>query len=148
MIAFANFMKDMPLIAALWMAGLAQLAIALANFVLPAKLRYRENLARVAPIIRQIFVVHSGYIVGIVLMFATVTLVFAAELASGRGLGRFLAASLSLFWFCRIPLQLFYYDSDLRRANRAGDVAMTVALVFIASTYAWAALTQSFELRR
>jgi hypothetical protein len=138
---FALFMKEMPLIAALWIAGLVQLAIALANFVLPGKLRYRENLARVAPIIRQIFVVHSGYIVGIVLLFATVTLVFASELASGRGLGRFLAASLALFWFCRIPLQLFYYDPGLRRANRAGDVAMTVALVFIASTYAWAALT-------
>lgn len=132
--------KDMPVIAALWIAGLVQLAIALANFVLPGKLRYRENLARVAPIVRQIFVVHSGYIVGIVVLFAAITFGFASELASGRGLGRFLAASLSLFWFCRIPLQLLYYDSDVRRMNRAGDVAMTVALAFIASTYAWAAL--------
>jgi hypothetical protein len=140
MISFAPVVNDMLLIAALWIAGLVQLAIALANFVLPGKLRYRENLARVAPIIRQIFVVHSGYIVGIVLLFVTITFAFASELASGRGLGRFLAASLSLFWFCRIPLQLFYYDADLRRANRAGDVAITVALFFIASTYAWAAL--------
>jgi hypothetical protein len=136
-----SYAKQMPVIAALWIAALVQLAIALANFSLPKKLQYRENLARVAPIIRQVFIVHSGYIVGVVLLFATLTFGFAAELAGGRGLGRFLAASLSLFWFCRIPLQLFYYDSDLRRANRAGDVAMTVALVFIASTYAWAALT-------
>ena len=135
-----SFAKDMPLIAALWIAGLVQLAIALANFVLPGKLKYRENLACVAPIIRQIFVVHSGYIVGIVLLFAALTFGFASELASGRGLGRFLAASLSLFWFCRVPLQLLYYDPDLRRANRAGDVAMTAGLVFVASTYAWAAL--------
>jgi hypothetical protein len=131
--------KHVPLLAALWLAALVQLVIALANFVLPGKLRYRQNLARVAPIIRQIFVVHSGYIVGIVVLFAVLTLGFASELASGRGLGRFLAASLSLFWFCRIPLQLFYYDPDLRRANRAGDVGMTVALIFVASTYAWAA---------
>jgi len=48
------------LVLALWIAGLAQLAIALANLALPKKLKYRENLARVAPIIRQIFVVHSG----------------------------------------------------------------------------------------
>ena len=132
--------KDMPLIAALWIAGLVQLAIALANFALPRKLQYRENLARVAPIVRQIFVVHSGYIVGIVVLFAAITLGFASELASGHGLGRFLAAALSIFWFCRIPIQLLYYDSHLRRANRAGDVAMTVALAFIASAYALAAL--------
>jgi hypothetical protein len=132
--------QETPVIGALWIAALVQLAIALANVALPKKLQYRENLARVAPIIRQVFVVHSGYIVGVVMLFAALTLGFAPELAGGRGLGRFLAASLSLFWFCRIPLQLFYYDPDLRRANRAGDVAMTVALIFIASTYAWAAL--------
>jgi hypothetical protein len=126
-------------IVALWTAAFVQLAIALANFVLPRKLRYHENLARVAPIIRQVFVVHSGYIVGIVLLFATITLAFSSELASGRGLGRFLAASVALFWLCRIPLQLFYYDPNLRRENRAGDVAMTVALGFLATTYAWAA---------
>jgi hypothetical protein len=137
MIPHAN---QMPVIAALWIAALVQLAIALANVSLPGKLHYRENLARVAPIIRQVFIVHSGYIVGVVILFAALTFGFASELAGGRGLGRFLAASLSVFWFCRIPLQLFYYDSDLRRANRAGDVAMTAALVFIASTYAWAAL--------
>jgi hypothetical protein len=133
--------SETPVVAALWIAALVQLAIALANFVLPGKLQYRENLARVAPIIRQVFIVHSGYIVGIVMLFAALTFGFAPELASGRGLGRFLAAALSLFWFCRIPLQLFYYDPVLRRANRTGDVAITFALAFIASTYAWAALS-------
>jgi hypothetical protein len=136
-----SYAKEMPLVAALWIAALVQLAIALANLLLPGKLQYRENLARVAPIIRQVFIVHSGYIVGVVMLFAALTFGFAPELASGRGLGRFLAASLSLFWFCRIPLQLFYYDPILRRANRTGDVAITLALAFIASTYAWAALS-------
>ncbi len=117
------------LVVALWIAGFVQLAIVLANIVLPTKLNYRGNLARVAPIIRQIFVVHSGYIVGIVLLFAFITFSFAADLARGRGLGRFLAPAMALFWLCRVPLQLFYYDAALRRVNRAGDIAMTVALL-------------------
>lgn len=127
---------------ALWVAGMIQVAIALANFVLPRKLKYRENLARVEPIIRQIFLVHSGYIVGIVLLFAAVTLGFQSELASGHGLGRFLAASMAVFWFSRVPLQLFYYDRGLRLANRAGDAAMTFALLFLAATYTAAALVR------
>ena len=131
------------LVVALWIAGVVQLAIALANLVLPRKLKYRENLARIAPIIRQIFVVHSGYIVGIVLLFAVITFGFATELASGRGLGRFLAASMAVFWTCRVPLQLFYYDAASRRANRAGDTAITFALLFLAATYAAAALVQA-----
>ena len=51
-------------------AAIVQIAIAGANFFLPRKLNYKENLERVTPIIRQVFVVHSVYIVGVVLLFA------------------------------------------------------------------------------
>jgi len=131
------------LITALWIAGFVQLAIALANFTLPRKLNYRENLTHLAPMVRQIFIVHSGYIVGIVVLFAATTFGFAPELAGGRGLGRFLAASMAVFWACRVPLQIFYYDPQVRRSHRAGDVAITVALLFLAATYASAALVHA-----
>ena len=121
-------------------AAIVQIAIAGANFFLPRKLNYKENLERVAPIIRQVFVVHSVYIVGVVLLFAAVTLGFAGELAGGRGLGRFLAASMAVFWLFRAPVQLLYYDASLRRSNRIGDVAFTVAAVFLAMTYGAAAI--------
>jgi hypothetical protein len=127
----------------LWLAGFVQVAIAGANFLLPQKLNYRENLARVSPIIRQIFIVHSVYIVGVLLLFAAISFGFAAELASGRGLGRFLAAGMMIFWLCRLPLQLFYYDRTLRHSNRAGDLAFTASALFLASTYGAAAFVQS-----
>ncbi len=119
----------------LWLAGFVQLTIAAANFSLPRKLKYRENLFRVSPIIRQIFVVHSFYIVGIVLLFAAVTFGFAGELASGHGLGRFLAAAIAVFWLARAPVQLLYYDAALRRENRWGDIAFAASALFLAVTY-------------
>ncbi|HKW34917.1 MAG TPA: hypothetical protein VJN92_18040 [Candidatus Acidoferrum sp.] len=128
------------LIRLLWMAAFVQVAIAFANLFLPAKLKYRENLSRVAPIIRQIFVVHSVYIVGVVLLFATVTFGFAGELASGRGLGRFLATAIALFWLFRAHVQLFYYDATLRKENRRGDMAFTAGALFLAATYGAASL--------
>ena len=124
----------------LWLAGLVQVAIASANLFLPAKLKYRENLAHVSPIIRQIFVVHSVYIVGVVLLFAAATLGFAGEIASGHGLGRFLAAAIAVFWLLRAPVQLLYYDATLRKENRWGDVAFTAAALFLAATYGAASL--------
>ena len=127
----------------LWLAGFVQIAIATANLFIPKKLKYRENLSRVAPIIRQIFVVHSVYIVGVVLLFSAATFSFAAELASGRGLGRFLAAAMALFWLCRAPVQLLYYDASLRRTNRAGDIAFTLAALFLTMTYGAAALVHA-----
>ena len=124
----------------LWLAGFVQVAIACANIFLPGKLKYRENLSRVSPIIRQIFVVHSVYIVGVVLLFAALTFGFAGELASGRGLGRFLAAAIAVFWLMRAPVQLLYYDALLRRENRWGDVALTGAALFLAAAYGAATL--------
>ena len=127
----------------LWLAGFVQVAIAFANVFLPKKLNYRDNLSRVSPIIRQVFVVHSVYIVGVVLLFAGVTFGFAGELASGHGLGRFLAAGMALFWLCRAPVQLLYYDASLRRTNRAGDVAFVTAALFLAGTYGAAAFVSA-----
>jgi len=123
----------------LWLAALVQIAIASANVFLPRKLKYQENLERVAPIIRQIFVVHSVYIVGVLLLFATLTLVFARELASGHGLGRLLAAGIAIFWLFRAPVQLLYYDASLRRSNRLGDIAFTAAAIFLTVAYGAAA---------
>lgn len=124
----------------LWLAGLIQIAMVLANGYLPSKLDYRGNISRMAPLIRQIFITHAVYIAGVVLLFAVLIFGFAADLMSGCGLGRFLAAAMCLFWFCRIPLQLFYYEANVRRANRAGDIAMIIALAFLAATYGAAAL--------
>jgi amino acid permease len=123
----------------LWLAAFVQILIAVSNFVLPRKLHYEENLRRVAPIIRQIFVVHSGYIVGVLLLFAALTLGFARDLASGHGLGRFLAAGIAVFWLFRAPVQLLYYDPSLRRMNRLGDIAFTSAAIFLTVAYGAAA---------
>ena len=124
----------------LWIAAAIQLAMFLANFYLPFKLQYRKNISGLAPLIRQIFIhPRRPYIAGVVLLFSAITFAFAPELASGHGLGQFLAATLCLFWFIRIPLQFFYYDKQIRRANRLGDIAMTLALIFLAVTYGVAA---------
>jgi hypothetical protein len=124
----------------LWLAGLVQILIAVSNLFLPRKLHYQENLGRVTPIIRQVFLVHSAYIVGVLLLFAALTLGFAPELASGHGLGRFLAAGIALFWLFRAPVQILYYDASLRRMNRLGDIAFTSAAIFLTVAYAAAAL--------
>jgi hypothetical protein len=131
------------LLLCLWLAGVVQVAIASANLFIPKKLNYGENLSRVAPIIRQIFVVHSVYIVGVVLLFAILTFGFASELSSGQGLGRFLAAAMATFWLFRAPVQLMYYDTSLRRTNRLADVAFTSAALFLTITYGTAALVHA-----
>jgi hypothetical protein len=129
-----------PLVPWIWAAGVVHLAIAAANFALPQRLRVRENAARLSPILRQVLYVHWLYIGIVLLIFAALCLFFAEELAGGSVLGRFLSGAMAGFWLLRIPLQLFYYDRETRRQNRALDALYLLALTFLAGVFSAAAL--------
>ncbi len=131
------------LLKCLWISAAIQMVIFLANFYLPFKLQYGKNISPLNPFFRQIFVTHAVYIAGVVLSFSIVTLIFGYELASGHGLGRFISSALAIFWLSRIPIQLFYFDKEVRRAHRAGDIAMTLAMIFLAAAYGAAAFVST-----
>jgi hypothetical protein len=124
----------------IWAAGAVQLVILAANFALPEKLHCRENLARVSPMIRQVFIVHWIYILAVLAIFSSLCFWFAPELAGASRMGHFLSAAIALFWLPRIPIQLFVYDSELRRRHRLGDVAMLLAMGFIVLVFGSVAL--------
>jgi hypothetical protein len=129
-----------PLIPWLWAAGAMQLAIMAANFALPQKLRCRENLANVSPMIRAVFVVHWLYIVLVLGIFTTLCFWFAPELAGGSRLGRFLSLAMAIFWLLRVPIQLFFYDPGIRRQNRLADVAFLLTFSYLGIVFGAAAL--------
>ena len=128
------------LIVLIWAAGIVQLAILVANFVVLGHLRCRENLEKVSPMIRSIFVVHWIYILLMLAIFSALCFRFAPELAGGSRLGHFLSAAIAIFWLPRIPIQLFVYDRELRRQHRLGDAAMLLALSFVVIVFGIAAL--------
>jgi hypothetical protein len=128
------------LIPGLWMAGAVQLVILAANFFLPKKLRCRENLSRVSPMIRSVFVVHWVYIVLVLGIFSALSFWFAPELAGASRLGRFLSATIAVFWLLRVPIQLFAYDPELRRQNRLGDIIFLAAFSYLGVVFTVAAL--------
>jgi hypothetical protein len=129
-----------PLIPWLWVAGAMQLVILAANLVLPKRLRCRENLAHVSPMIRAVFVVHWFYIVLVIGIFTSLCFWFAPELAGASELGRFLSAVMAGFWLLRVPIQLFLYDSGLRRQNRLADVTFLLAFSYLGVVFSAAAL--------
>lgn len=129
-----------PMTVLIWTAGAVQLAILAGNFVLPRILRCRENLARVSPMIREMFIVHWIYILFVVALFSAICFFYAPDLAGATALGRFLSAAIALFWLPRIPIQLLAYDRELRRQHRLGDVAITLAIAFVSIVFGAAAL--------
>ena len=117
-----------------------QLAIAVSNIWVPGILHYRENIAKLSPIVRQVFVVHSIYTVLVLLAFSVLCFFFAPQLTSGAPLGRFSSAFLAVFWLLRVGLQFGYYDRGVRAKYRLGDVAYTLAVCSLGIVFAVAAL--------
>lgn len=129
----------LTLVTAIRLAGAIQLLIAGANLLIPEKLGYGENLRKVTPIFRQIFIVHSVYIVWVILAFAALCFLFTNELAGGQGLGRFLSGWMALFWGVRVFVQRFYYAEEAKQLNRPADVGFTLAFLYLSITFAAAA---------
>lgn len=124
----------------IYAAGALHLVVASANVFAFGKFHYLEHLRKVPPVLRQVFLVQNAYIVLVQVGFALLCFFFAGELTSGRPLGRALVGFLAVFWGSRVLLQLFYYDRDLRRANRLFDVLFLVADGYLAVVFALAAL--------
>jgi hypothetical protein len=128
------------LIPLLWLAGIVQLSELVANLAVPAKIGSRENLARVSPIIRQVFWSHWFFIGFVLLLFSILCIFFAPLLAGGAPAGRFLSGALALFWLLRAVIQLFWFDGEFRRRNRVADVAFIVSSALLAAIFAVASL--------
>lgn len=123
----------------LWVAGAIQAGIVGINGILPGRLRVRENMRPVPAFIRQIFYVHWVYIVLIVGLFSALCFGFAHDLTTSR-LGRFLSAFMGAFWLLRALLQWFYYDAEIRRANRWLDAVYLTALIALSLIFGWTAI--------
>jgi hypothetical protein len=100
-----------------------QILIALANLILPKKLNYRANLSRVEPVIREVLVVHSAYIVGVLLLFAAITLGLL-PIRQVERVGEIpVRRDVLVLVVCLAPLQLFYSDGVIRRVSPFGNAA-------------------------
>jgi hypothetical protein len=117
-------------------AAALQLGVAAANFPLSWMLRFGSEQRRLTPIVRQIHQVHHGYIVGLLVVFAAISMAFPDELSGGGGLGRFLSLVLAVFWAARLGVQRLYYDPAFLRRHRAGDVVFTLIFAFLSGVYA------------
>ncbi len=126
----------------LWIAGAIHLAIAVSNFWVPGILHYRENLVKLSPMVRQVFIVHSIYMVLVLLGISALCFFFAPQLAGGTLLGQCLSGFLAVFWLLRVVLQFTFYDREVRARYRLGDVAYILAVssltvVFAVAAWGW-----------
>jgi hypothetical protein len=133
-------LHNMNLVWLVWIAGIVQLSDVFANVAVPAKIGSHENLARVSPIVRQVFWSHWFFIGFVLVFFSALCLWFAPFLTGGTPAGRFVSGALSMFWLSRTLAQLFWFDREFRRRHRGADVAFVISSALLAGIFALAAV--------
>ncbi|MEM1084057.1 MAG: hypothetical protein AAGI48_08020 [Verrucomicrobiota bacterium] len=98
-------------------AGVLLIGLALIHAVFPRYFRWREELACLSDLHREVYKVHTLFIGVTVLLMGILCLSQANELVSTR-LGRRVLLGLFLFWFARLFVQFFGYSSSLWRGKR------------------------------
>ena len=123
--------------------GCIHFAILTASALTPHVLDWRKNLAPLPSFLRRLFWVYGAFIVLTIIGFGTLTLMHVHAMASGDPLARRLCGFIALFWLARFVVQLWVFDATpflITRLMRFGYHALTVAFVYLAAVFGYAAL--------
>lgn len=123
-------------------AGALQLCVLIASALVPFRLNWREELACLSPLHRQMYWVYGGYVVLSIVAFGLITLLNAAQLAGGDFLARSFCLYVAIFWGLRLPLQGVFDVKEHLTAwwLRLGYHALTMLFAAFTAVYAYGAL--------
>lgn len=116
----------------LLMAGLALVALCVASFWIPKALGWKEKLAGLTPLMRELWWTYSLYVWGSHVFFAILALGFRDWLLSGVSAAAAVSGFICLWWTVRLYLQFFGFDLAEVQDSRANRIAKhLLTLLFI-----------------
>jgi alginate O-acetyltransferase complex protein AlgI len=123
----------------LWLAGLGHFVLLGASFQVPARLGWKEDLAKLHPFNRKLMWTYGAFTVLTIVAFGTLTLVLHDEFLRGDRAAVGLAAFIAAYWTARIGVDAVYFkhrDWPSGRSFVIGHVMLTGLFIALASTYA------------
>jgi hypothetical protein len=123
--------------------GVLHFGILLASACVPQVLDWRQSLAKLDALSRQVVWVHGAFIVLVIIGFGAVSVALPAELASGTPLARALCLFIAIFWAARLAVQFFVFDAKPHLKNaflKVGYHGLTLVFLYHAVVYSIAAM--------
>ena len=123
------------------LAGLRLLSVLAASAAAPRVLNWRDELALLQPLSRQLVWVHGVFIVLVIMGFAAVSLLNSAALINGSMLARSVCALMAGFWAVRRLMGLVVFDTSAvltTPARRLGYAMLNFVIVFHVTVYGYA----------
>lgn len=97
-------------------AGVLLIGLALVHAIFPKYFRWKEELAGLSMVNRQIFKVHTFFIALTVFLMGLLCL-GSADALTQTSLGKQVCLGLAVFWSIRLVLQFFGYSTALWRGK-------------------------------
>ena len=123
----------------LHLGGVAMASLVIVNLFVPSRFHWREEMARLSLVNRQIFQVHTVFLVLTLALFSALLLTCAAELLEPTRLSRAVLIGLTIFWGLRMAVQWGFYSSALWRGHRFNTIvhyAFSVLWIYLTSVFA------------
>jgi hypothetical protein len=92
------------------LAGIGHLGLSLVSIAIPKMLNWKQELAHLQPLLRQMFWTYAGYILVINFCFGLVSIWGVAELLNHSFLAKSITLFIALYWLARVLIQFFYFD--------------------------------------
>lgn len=119
-------------------AGALQMLLAVLHLGFPRRFRWREELAQLSLLNRQIFHVHTFFVCFVLMLFGALSAFAADSLLEPTRLARCVLGGIAAFWAVRLWCQLFVYDASLWRGKRfetAMHVLFSLLWIYLAAVY-------------
>jgi hypothetical protein len=97
--------------------GVLMALLVVVNLFVPGRFNWREELARLSLLNRQIVVAHMVFIVLVVALTSALLLTSAEALLEPSRLSRAVLFGLTVFWGLRMLMQWFFYSPRVWRGN-------------------------------
>ena len=98
--------------------GLAMASLVLVNIYVPTRFHWREEMARLSLLNRQIFQAHAIFLVLMLALISALLLSSADALIEPTRLSRALLIGLTIFWTLRMLMQWGFYSPAIWRGHR------------------------------
>jgi len=123
----------------LLVGGWSLVALCVGSFWIPKVLKWREKLAGLTPLMRELWWTYSIYVLSSHVFFAVLALGFGDWLMSGSRAALAMCTFMLLWWSVRLWLQFFGFDFDEiedTTANRLAKGLLTMLFLGLVSLYA------------
>jgi hypothetical protein len=121
-----------------FLAGVGQIVLALASLAIPRVLRFREETAKLRPLLREMFWTYAGYILGMNLSFGLLSALMPASLLDGSPLAAAVTGFITVYWAARLIIQFVYFDRSDAPAGahvRLAEAGLVTLFVYLAAVY-------------